>query len=160
MKDKELYDKTISILVKAYLNDTLEHTNCYACAVGNIIASNMGFKVIKDRVKLNMGYGREAIWDNDFPFKKLAVRFLRGGCIVKDVEGININHPDVAIQIASTGYTALELALIESAFEEMSTIASPKKFMYQGLIRVVEVLGQIHEVEKEVTEETKLMFVK
>lgn len=42
MKRPELYQKTVDILVKAYFDDTLQHGNCYACAVGNIIAGNCG----------------------------------------------------------------------------------------------------------------------
>jgi hypothetical protein len=38
------FNHTVNVLVKAYLNDTLRHNNCYACAVGNMIASANGFK--------------------------------------------------------------------------------------------------------------------
>ncbi len=44
MKNKSLYDKTVSILVDAYMNDTLQHGNCFACAVGNIVAANCDVK--------------------------------------------------------------------------------------------------------------------
>ena len=45
----ERFHETVGILVKAYLNDTLEHTNCHACAVGNMIASKMGISIIKNK---------------------------------------------------------------------------------------------------------------
>jgi len=41
------FENTVDILVKAYINDTLEHNNCYACAVGNIVAHNMGERFVK-----------------------------------------------------------------------------------------------------------------
>lgn len=47
MKNKELFDKTIGILVNAYLNDTLENANCHACAVGNLVATNCGYEMIQ-----------------------------------------------------------------------------------------------------------------
>jgi len=42
MENKKLFDRTVSILSKAYLNDTLRHGDCYACAVGNLVCHAIG----------------------------------------------------------------------------------------------------------------------
>ena len=47
---KATFSNTVDILVKAYLNDTLRHCNCYACAVGNIISSAMGYRFVQTKV--------------------------------------------------------------------------------------------------------------
>jgi hypothetical protein len=38
---KPTFSNTIDILVKAYLNDTLQHESCSACAVGNLVSHSM-----------------------------------------------------------------------------------------------------------------------
>jgi len=47
------FNDTVDILVKAYLNDTLEHGVCSACAVGNICLAagapySYGYKIQPD----------------------------------------------------------------------------------------------------------------
>jgi hypothetical protein len=42
MIKEPLYHKTIGILVDAYFDDTLQHGNCSACAVGNLVAAAKG----------------------------------------------------------------------------------------------------------------------
>ena len=34
---KATFENSVSVLVRAYMNDTLIHGNCFACAVGNLI---------------------------------------------------------------------------------------------------------------------------
>jgi len=155
MKNKELYDKTISILVQAYLNDTLEHSNCAACAVGNIVAVNMGVKLFKQRYFAMPIGSRGTPADTGLWFNAISDGFVNK----------NMLSPDILLQVKSTGYTPEELAKIELAFESadapngISNCFEPV-WMYNGLMAVVEVLGQIHEVDKGVLSETKLMFIK
>jgi hypothetical protein len=156
MKDKELYDKTISILVKAYLNDTLQHCNCQACAVGNIVAGNLNIKLIKlenrvvsENYIINNPNSDSGLWYDAIGDGKVRVKI----------------SDDILYQAKKTGYTPQQLANIELAFETADAPNGIRNdfdplWMYNGLMSVVEVLGQIHEAEKEVTEETKLMFVK
>lgn len=40
------FNHSVNVLVKAYLNNTLAHSTCYACAVGNLVADGIGTKVI------------------------------------------------------------------------------------------------------------------
>jgi hypothetical protein len=39
---KATFENSVDVLVKAYLNDTLEHGQCHACAVGNLICAETG----------------------------------------------------------------------------------------------------------------------
>jgi hypothetical protein len=148
MKNKELYDKTISILVKAYLNDTLEHGNYCGCAVGNLIADGMGFKltVCEDE----SGYNRIR-WDDQQEIAEHWFGFIAGG---------KFNKKLAEEHILSTGYTGANITDIEHAFESIPYNTEKYERMYLGLMEVVSVLGQIHEVEKEAIEETKLLFTK
>jgi hypothetical protein len=171
MKNKELYHKTIDILVKAYLNDTLEQRNCMACAVGNMVAAGLGIKIINDKERCPYkdlgGLQRFAVWDADeYEFDELMVRFLEDGIFhssvrrVMSVGGrIDIDDPKVQKQIKATGYKIEDLALIEMAFEKGRGDSGDEK-IYNSLMEVVNILGQIHEADKETIQVSKLMFVK
>lgn len=153
MKNKNLYDKTVAILVKAYLNDTLQHCECTACAVGNIVAGNLNIGLekrgnqvyLKDESGMSSGRWFGAISYGRVKESRLTEEILH--------------------QIKSTGYTAQQLADIEQKFEHAYAPYGTDddfepEWMYNGLMAVVQVLGEIHEVSQEVTEETKLLFAK
>jgi hypothetical protein len=128
MKKEELYNKTVDILVQAYLNDTLQHENCYACAVGNIIAANLNLNIIQDGdIKMWEGYGsakKQVNWFNG----------LRGYSYSSKEE--------FEREVESTGYSVLELDRIERAFEGASCYGDR---MFNGLMAVIDVLDKIHE---------------
>src|SRR5687768_1919011 len=44
MKNPELYNRTVDILVDAYFKDALVSDDCTACACGNIISANLNYK--------------------------------------------------------------------------------------------------------------------
>lgn len=136
MKNPELYNRTVDILVQAYFNDTLRHGNCSACAVGNIIKANGGFK------------GFFSNWAEVF----MTVEGQQGIC-PENYEG------DAKSEIDSTGYAWQDLAKIEKSFESAKGIKDEK--MFNGLMAVIEVLDQIHEnTDQEVTKVSKQKFVK
>lgn len=147
MKNKPLFDKTLNILVKAYQNDTLEHGDCNACAVGNMIAANCGYDYIKDE----FGF---LWWGVNYPLWQLV--FSTGY-----EQRINSNAyvGDAKKQIDSTGYTWQELAKIEYAFETANKGNSSDDWILNGLLAVYDVLCEVHEVEKK-EEDAKLIFVK
>jgi hypothetical protein len=161
MKNPELYHKTISILVKSYLENTLVHGNCQACAVGNLIAGNLNYKYSKpidedlDQIKWDHcdSHRKEIFW-----YGVLGTAGGRSFLNLENYEGIAKSQIDI------TGYSPQELLLIENRFEStykyFPTDSERENMMYNGLMAVVEALGEIHEVSKELTEETKLMFVK
>lgn len=118
-------DRSLAVLTKAYLDGTLRHGDCAACAVGNLVAAAMSLPVSKER----FGPAEHGDWF-----------FLVAG-----LPGM-LNDPDrlraATAQIAATGYEVEELERIESAFEVNSGDATG----YAGLLRVCDVLLEIHGV--------------
>ncbi len=171
MKNKQLFDKTVGILVKSYMNDTLQHGTCTACAVGNIICHNMyngDHRKWWQTFFANVLNG-DGSWSHVFSTApddtgKLSQRFDASRCVDAALE-----------QVKSTGYTVEELAQIEYAFEIVTQDKDPKielnvsdcpkdikdHYMFKGLVSVYETLCDIHEVtaEDEVLE-VELVFCK
>lgn len=146
----ELYNRTIDIIYKAYFNDTLRHSNCYACAVGNIIAANKGYVFAID--KASQSENRKFFWEG---FKPYSLEWDNRGNITDYPAwfGFIINTPDdcninVAIeQIEITGYNISQLSEIECAFERAERGKCSEDYMFNGLVAVLEVLKQIHEIK-------------
>lgn len=157
MENKELYEKTVSILVKAYQNDTLVHGDCCACAVGNMVAYNCGFEIRKpsDRSPFVWKFGENA---GMFPsWKRVFVT------IDNSFQNINPENYefDAKVQIDSTGYSYENLAKIEHAFEMAPMGLNDDCWMFNGLMAVIDVLDQIHKnTDPIVTKSTKERFIK
>ncbi len=122
MKNEELYYRTVNMLAKAYLNGTLMHANCTACAVGNIVG---GGREWFDVVRIY----RHGEAKYDFPLYWLA-------------EGKK--------QIESTGYSIAEISVIEKAFESADEdaddiVCTVNTNGFLGLMAVVDALDIIHE---------------
>lgn len=161
---KATFEKTVDILVKAYLNDTLEHGNCTACAVGNIIAESEG---TQPRKLKSFGMGEFYSWEN-----KVRPEWINVFCTPTARSSQKINESslfgEAKRQIDVTGYSYLELAKIEFAFERGNTLGyiqiddTPEKeqAMFNGLMAVVDVLAEIHGISLEAREESKKLFVK
>lgn len=154
MKDAEKFHRTVSILVKAYLNDTLAHGACTACAVGNLVAENLNLKISNSLNWLDSkGQSICTYWDNVF----------------MTPDGLQRINPysyrgEAKKQIDATGYTWQELARIEFAFESAPGFTSKKMddevWMFNGLMAVVDVLCEIHGMDDVAKKETKALFVK
>lgn len=147
MKNKELFDRTVKILVNAYLNNTLVHNNCCACAVGNLIAANLQIKY-DPYLKWT---GRQLAWSKVFvtmPFKS------------EQVQRPWAYNGSAKEQIDATGYTWQELALIEAAFESAPKNIGNDERMFSGLMAVVDALCQIHDLNEETKRATKELFLK
>lgn len=147
MKNKELFDKTVSILVNAYQNDTLNPGDYCGCAVGNLIAASCGYKTIRqiEDVKwidkdgnLVPGY----LW--------YSALITRGAPITKNVRD----------QISLTGYSIREIIEIEKAFERVERFIGRDNRMFAGLMAVVDTLMLIHEATPQEAESAKLQFVR
>lgn len=152
MKNKELFEKTVGILDRAYMNNTLRRGNCSACAVGNLVAHGMGMKVALSRP----GYF----------INKLSVDFVpsKWDCVFITSFGRQSFHHgnyfgDAKKQIDSTGYTPFELAKIEFAFESSDRGCSQNEGMLNGLLAVYDVLCEIHEVDAKDVPNGKEVFV-
>lgn len=153
MIKEQLYKKTTDILFNAYFNDTLRHNMCTACAVGNIVAANMGYEVCKSLTPISE---RPTIdWRKDgehIPFNWSQV------FITPSADIIQYLHPENYIdeakkEIDSTGYSVNELARIEYAFETAPKGKNDEDYMYNGLVAVIDVLNDIHQVDIDVEKE-------
>jgi hypothetical protein len=131
---KERFDKTVDVLVKAYLNDTLVHGNDCACAVGNMICAALGYK-----------YGSwMANWHVAF------VCQLGGQFKI-----------DALKEVESTGYSVAEILEIERAFERApGNHIDVDNWNFNGLMAVVTVLAEIDGISLEQAETARKLFVK
>lgn len=152
MNRENLYHKTVDILVQAYFNDTLEHDNCFACAVGNIVASGCN-------IELEKTHGFSAVTWNSLQLPYWKTVFLTGDC----TQRVNPqNYKGIAKkQIDATGYSWEQLAIIEYAFESAIKGNSSEEYMFNGLMSVIEALDEIHEnKDPEVSTKSKNRFCK
>lgn len=136
----EKFHHTIGVLVKAYLNNTLERGHDCACAVGNLVADACGYS----------GIEWEAAWFDVYVCK---VKWEDSLALAKE-------------QIESTGYSVKEIIKIEKAFEKAEWARDEKGWiddeasMFNSLVAVVDVLAEIHGIDLSTLEETKKLFVK
>lgn len=149
MKDLKKFNHTVNVLLKAYLNDTLQHSNCHACAVGNIIAEAIGVQIVKDpTLKLR--------WASDYPIWYDPICFGYANSSHKNIVSAKL-------QCEAAGYTIQQAAKIERAFESSTGGNHDDEFddtwMFNGLMAVVDVLAEIHEIDLDTVKETKELFV-
>lgn len=151
MQREALYHKTVNILVDSYFKDTLQHRNCYACAVGNIIAGNMGIKFFKGDKYLAEPC---LIWEG----KSSTYYDISNGNDYRDTLTAIIAYPRSnktpndfqSRQLLATGYNMQELTKIEIAFEKCRNCDPTEDIMFNGLMSVIDALDDIHENKDEV----------
>jgi hypothetical protein len=149
MKTIERFDRAINALVTAFLQGTLAKGACHACAVGNICAASLNFKVKTGQGRLNPRFYWEAPyvgadWSNVFHTR-----------IESGEQRLNINRYVGAAkeEIDATGYSLEQLMLIEKAFESNTHIiyeryrrysqAEIDADQYAGLVAVFNTLCEI-----------------
>jgi hypothetical protein len=148
MEDYQKFNKTVSILVQAYLNDELKHENCEFCAVGNIVHA-------AGAPRYNTGNLQP---DSCGSWK--GVFFTDGtNQIIYSDEGDRFYQYGLAV-IKPTGYEWHELAKIEFAFEMASRGNSNDEWMFNGLMSVIDILAEIHNIDLSTKETAKALFVK
>ena len=131
MKNEKLYQKTVDILVQAYFNDTLEHTKCHACVVGNLCGGKSAWSEV-----FMTAWGEQTL-----------VKSRYVGEAKKQIDG--------------TGYSLKQLMKIEFAFETADEGDSQDEWMFNGLMAVIDVLDKIHENKNEqLTIQSKNKFIK
>lgn len=150
------FQQTVDVLVKAYLNDTLIQGSPCGCAVGNLIAHKLGKKVYVTNAKQF-----EANWDGD----DLSPYDWFGVLCPGRLAGVHgpINKKNGSFQLSIIGYSILEISWIEAAFENFDGDFSDyntDKSRFEGLMRVVDVLAEIHNIDLTAKEEAKALFVK
>lgn len=154
------FHETIDILVKAYLNNTLEHHKCSACAVTNIIG-HTGWTRFFVTIQTDEG---DNIIQHRADGETILIPSLFFGAYAVPVHEV----PDHVIKereagllaIESSGYSIDELARIEFAFETSDRGNSKDEHMFNGLVAIVDVLAEIHGIDLEQKEEAKALFVK
>lgn len=142
----ELYKRTVDILYDAYFNNTLEHGNCYACAIGNIIAANNDISFLQRNGSPVYGVftGRGVkYWDKYNSFHINPTKLI---CEHKKLPYIT------QILVDKTGYSNDELCTIERVFEgagknTVGFFPSKEEIMYNGLVAVLEILKTIHKID-------------
>lgn len=161
---KATFDHTVSVLVKAYFKGTLAHKLCTACAVGNIVADLKQTTPAHTTGDKNTEFecweyanGDRACWYD------VVCEFSTPG---------SSNYMEGLKQIESTGYTIQEIRSIEYAFEHApgdpgdsgtgifrGRCVDPE-WMFNGLMAVVSVLAEIHNVDLQATEKARKLFIK
>lgn len=136
---KATFENSVSILVKAYLNDTLDRLDCAACAVGNLISGNLNAVPRASR---------KITFENtpEFVLKNGSIVRVDWDCYEGDTNLPLVNVNDLI------GYTDNQIAQIEFAFMGNDT--------FNGLLCVVDQLAIIHNVDLSVRESAKAMFIK
>lgn len=181
------FDHTVNVLVQAYLNGKLNPRDCAACAVGNIIADSMGYNIVSKishypglTTRCNVWINKhgdiiDECWTDGFVSRlsgevESGTVHYKGQVMNVDayLQSVKDNGP-LYRQIQSTGYTFLELARIEKAFELGVSSVVNNRFMtpeqkdaaqFAGLMAVVDVLAYIHGVDLSAKQAAKKLFVK
>jgi len=163
MKNKDLFNSTVDILVTAYKNGDLTHGLCAACAVGNLICANM-YDNNKDKWDDNrVVWSKDNFLTGDPPlswmdvFCSHVIETAGGGSKWSQHFDITNYKGKIKDQIDSTGYTVEELASIEFAFEAVEQTGD---VMLKGLYAVYDVLCTIHEVDMQEVATGEEVFVK
>lgn len=138
MNRPEIYQKSMDVLVKAYIDGGLDRMDCAACAVGNLVAAGCGYTRSPKKHKFLDSEGRivTSYWS----------------VIINSADGLHFIPSDVYKQITCTGYNRRELHKIEEAFmhpPESGNFGYCVQYdeQYHGLIAVLKVLDEIHEVK-------------
>lgn len=124
------FEKSVDILAKAYLNDTLKHLQCSKCAVGNLL----------------QGYGvkNPANWMSVI-CKNRNFKFL----VYPDT--LEAGYEELSV----LNYTIDQIDKIEKIFESHCSEDN-----FKALMAIVDYLAEIHNVDLSIKEEAKKMFVK
>ena len=138
----ERFKKAYTALVNAYHNGTLAKGTCQACAVGNIVADAMGAKIFKG----DFGYF-DCDQDNGF----WSDMFCSGMTVAF------ISNFKAEKLLKLTGYSYVELAKVEKAFEfncrieeDDYNIHSEQEILedqFNGLSAVLDVLLELDDIQ-------------
>lgn len=149
MTQQEHFNRSVAVLVKAYFEGLLDATECSACACGNLVAAATGrdLKQVGNRI-----FQFEADGSQTYP------RWQRA--VWGDADGVE-ERLEAEAEIAVAGYGVQDFARIEGAFMSTATHKySPQHGQFLGLMAVVDVLADIHEVDLATAEASKLLFVR
>lgn len=168
---KATFEKSIDILVKAYLNDTLKHGSCRACAVANLLADrckSLGIDVSRwvssfvtpelfdCRLPQLIASENELVAKTVIGFRLMSIESLRIMMPEETERAVQETH----LLFDGADYTKAQYAAIENAFETAPQGESEDQWMFNGLMAVVEILADIDGVSLEAKQEAIALFVK
>lgn len=143
MKTTERFSTALKALIIAFFDETLEKGNCAACAVGNMVAGAYGKKANLEAVACGAGLNTD--------WKALFMSDLDGQ-IIRPWQYSSIVSRALML-IEKTGYSEMELARVELAFESSTKILGRfyssvtrdeiMQDQFNGLIAVVDILCEI-----------------
>jgi hypothetical protein len=154
MKNESLFNRTIGILAKAYMNGTLRYVYCTACAVGNLVAAANDIKLVKNEFdEIQCIGGDSGSWI----------------CLIDFGRGVSTDNysyfQDEIEKCEKTGYSISELALIEERFYKARYAERPWNCIsndpnFNGLMGIVDLLSGIHCATEIECSEAKGVFVR
>lgn len=155
MNRPDLFEHSVAVLVKAFFDGTLAKGLCAACAVGNLVAAGQGGTITR-----TLPFVRHN--DRDVTFC-CDTKNQYWGSLFTTADGEQqfcsdyLRNSEVRANIRATGYATRDLMRIEYAFETHTDICatayhrhSEEEILddqYRGLMAVLDVLFDIHEVE-------------
>lgn len=160
------FKHSVGVLVLAYLNDTLSHGQCDRCAVGNLLGGHKEWAL----VFCTQSHGNDrqqviALGEREY-VDRMSMKPAQVTWFTMDEEKLGmLNAKSFGLSlIRNSGYTVLELARVEAAFEATnlcpySLVWRKDENMFNGLMAVVDVLADIHGVDLTVREEAKIPFI-
>jgi hypothetical protein len=161
------FNFSVGQLVSAYLNNTLVHGNCLACAVGTLLKPRCASLGIPGNRWANAFVtieGDQLVAKNE---EIISWNFFTGYVAVNKDKAKDSTDTPVAtifdqVQALFDGsdYSKEEYARIEYAFETAPKGENDDDYMFNGLMAVVSVLAEIHGVDLEATEQARKLFVK
>lgn len=151
------FNKATEALYNAFFNGTLAKGNCAYCAVGNLVADSIGYKVELDTV-----YYKEY---DSFPNTSWRHLFctssdVHDGTCIRSTRTDDPTLIEKALkEIQSTGYSEQELSKVEFAFETNTRIHLDRYYQhseqeiledqYNGLVAVFNVLLEIEGISND-----------
>lgn len=147
----ERFERNTGILARAWLDNTLRAGSCSKCAVGNMIAGNMGYEV---KGIISWTHCGHPVWPR-------WLHLIKGGRLQYAEKAQVLAH------IASTGYGLKEIALIEETFEgsvrehrDRFPYSPGEEATFKGLMDVVDLMAGFDNIDLKTVENAKKQFEK
>ena len=140
MKAKEKFDRSIKVLVKAYMSGTLNAMSCVSCAVGNLL-----------------GHGS---WYGTAVFDNLPIAKIHKINIFNGINPSGYSEAELARIEEAFLSTVIESAGSRVEYDMLVLYNKADEANFDGLMAVVDLLQKIHGCTDEETKAAKLQFEK
>jgi hypothetical protein len=168
MNRPDRFWRSIDVLATAYLEGSFRPYECNACGVGNLIAADLDGASTDTSVKLwpshsgsefgNWPEAKCAMFDRAWDFTSaislidsepaglIETNPLHSKLLPVSQYSVTEVRPELATNLL---YTNAELLRIETALLEKTEVVPTDDELFEGLMAVVDVLFEIHDVEDE-----------